>query len=398
MKRFLLKTWIINISICNYLEIPFSMSNIKYQLSHIFKHKCAVWEFTLKCNSKCIHCGSSAGKPRLNELNTEEALTLVKDLNSCGYDGIALMGGEPFLRDDWYEVAQEIKKNQMKLTLVSNGLDIISQIQKLKSLQTDCVSLSLDGGTPKTHDYIRGIKGAFDKVLHVINVLRKEKLPVSVITTVSKINFKELNLIRDLLINKKIAWQIQIALPIGRSSRDLVITREQFYAVAMFIAINLKKYSSKELPLIGAHCFGYFSNLLPELGLDPWIGCQAGRSVLGIQSNGNIKGCLTLPDDFIIGNIRVNNLHNIINSKINSKNFQFFHKNNSENYCSKCIMLKRCRGGCLGTAIAFNSFDNPYCLRAIEKEIFKNNYLPFRWKMNSKILEYKYLFNKILFK
>ncbi|MFX1573293.1 MAG: radical SAM protein [Promethearchaeota archaeon] len=374
------------------------MSNIKYQLSHIFKHKCAVWEFTLKCNSKCIHCGSSAGKSRSDELNTEEALKLVNDLNSCGYDGIALMGGEPFLRDDWFEVAQEIKKNQMKLTIVSNGLNITNQIQKLKTLQTDCISLSLDGGTSKTHDYIRGIKGAFDKVLHVIKILRKEKLPISVITTVNKINIKELNLIRDLLINKKIAWQIQIAVPIGRFPRDLMISREQFYGVAMFIASNLKKYSIRELPLIGAHCLGYFSIILPELGLEPWIGCQAGRSVLGIQSNGNVKGCLTLSDDFIVGNVRTSNLSDIINSRLDIKYNQYFHKINPQDYCFTCKMFKKCKGGCLGTKLALNSFNNPYCLRAIEKKLFKNESLPFRWKIDSKISKYKYLYQKIILK
>ena len=371
------------------------MSSIKYQLSHSLKHKCAVWEFTLKCNSKCIHCGSSAGKSRVDELNTEEALKLVKDLHSYGYDGIALMGGEPFLRNDWYEVAREIKRNKMKLTIVSNGLEIISRIQKLKKMQPDCISLSLDGGNPKTHDYIRGIKGAFNKVLNTTEILRREKLPISVITTVNKINFKELNLIRDLLINKKIAWQIQISLPIGRFSKELVITRDQFYAVAMFIAVNLKRYSSKELPLIGAHCFGYYSYLLPELGLEPWIGCQAGKSVLGIQSNGNIKGCLTLPDNFIEGNVRVNNLHDILNSRFDSKYNLYLNNNISNKYCLQCEMVKKCKGGCLGTAIALNSFENPYCLRALEKKLFKNNYIPFRWKINSKISKYKYLYNKM---
>ncbi|MFX1307590.1 MAG: radical SAM protein, partial [Promethearchaeota archaeon] len=164
------------------------MANLTYQLSNYFKHKCAVWEFTLKCNSKCIHCGSSAGKSRLEELSTEEALALVKDLKSCGYDGITLMGGEPFLRDDWYEVAWEIKKYKMKLTFVSNGLEVKKYIQKLRKLKTDCVSLSLDGGISKTHDYIRGINGAYYKVLDSIKLLQKENIPVSVITTVNKIN------------------------------------------------------------------------------------------------------------------------------------------------------------------------------------------------------------------
>ncbi|UCC19798.1 MAG: radical SAM protein [Promethearchaeota archaeon] len=374
------------------------MTNIKYQLSYFLKHRCAVWEFTLKCNSKCIHCGSSAGKSRLNELNTEEALKLVNDLHSCGYDGIALMGGEPLLRDDWYEVAQKIKKNKMKLTIVSNGLAIIDKIQKLKKLQTDCISLSLDGATPNTHDYIRGIKGSFDKVFKSIQLLKAQNIPVSVITTVNTINFKELNLIRDLLIDQKIAWQIQIALPIGRFPRSLVVSREQFYGIAMFIASSFRKYSVKELPLIGGHCFGYFSMLLPELGLDLWIGCQAGKSVLGIQSNGNVKGCLTLPDDFIVGNVRVNSIHDIINSRFDLRNSQLLHKYSSQNYCNNCKMFKKCKGGCLGTAIALNSYDNPYCLRVIEKKLFKNEEFPFRWKIDSKISRYKYLYNKFLMK
>jgi radical SAM protein with 4Fe4S-binding SPASM domain len=374
------------------------MPNIKYQLPYSLKHKCAVWEFTLKCNSKCIHCGSSAGKSRLDELDTGEALTLVKDLKSCGYDGIALMGGEPFLRDDWYDIAREIKKNKIKLTIVSNGLDLTNQFQKLKNLQIDCISLSLDGGNPKTHDYIRGIKGAFDKVMNSINLLTEQNIPLSIITTINKINFKELNLIRDFLINKNIAWQIQISLPIGRFSRDSAISRKQFYAIAMFISLHLRKYSAKELPLIGAHCFGYFSTFLPELGLDPWFGCQAGKSVLGILSNGNIKGCLTLPDDYIIGNIRMNSIRELLNSKFYSKYYQSIYRKSSRDYCNKCEKFRKCKGGCLGTAIALNSFDRPYCLRAIENELFNNNFLPFRWKIDSKISRYRYLYNKLLSK
>ena len=119
---------------------------------------CAVWEITLKCNSKCIHCGSEAGNSRLEELNTEEALDLVKQLRACGYKGVALMGGEPLIREDWYEIAREIKNQRMELSIVTNGLNLPEYIDELKDLNTDCVSLSLDGGTPKTHDYLRGIQ------------------------------------------------------------------------------------------------------------------------------------------------------------------------------------------------------------------------------------------------
>jgi radical SAM protein with 4Fe4S-binding SPASM domain len=372
------------------------MPNLKYQVSNFFKHKCAVWEFTLKCNSNCIHCGSSAGLSRSNELDTREAIELVKDLKSCGYDGIALMGGEPFLRRDWYDVAKEIKRNHMKLTIVSNGFLIKKEISNLNRLHVDCVSLSLDGASPQVHDYLRGVKGAFTKVLNSIKLLRQEDISVSIITTVNKINLKELSKIRDLLLDKNIAWQIQMALPIGRFPRELVVSREQYYAVAMFIAYNLKKYSSKQLPLVGAHCFGYFSTTLPQTGLEPWFGCQAGKSVLGIQSNGNIKGCLTLSDKFIEGNIRNTNLYDILSSRLKCNHY--LNDINAQDYCNSCKKFKKCNGGCLGMKMAINSAKSPYCLRIIEKGIFKGDSIPFRWKINSQISRYKYLYQKILLK
>ena len=55
-----------------------------------------VWELTLACNLNCLHCGSSAGKKRPDELSTKEALGLCHDLSDINSMGIALMGGEVF--------------------------------------------------------------------------------------------------------------------------------------------------------------------------------------------------------------------------------------------------------------------------------------------------------------
>ena len=60
-----------------------------------FLLSCCVWEFTLACNLNCAHCGSSAGKARAGELNTEEALKLCEDLKKAGCRGVALMGESP---------------------------------------------------------------------------------------------------------------------------------------------------------------------------------------------------------------------------------------------------------------------------------------------------------------
>jgi MoaA/NifB/PqqE/SkfB family radical SAM enzyme len=39
-----------------------------------------VWELTLRCDLACDHCGSRAGKARPDELSTDEALDVVRQL------------------------------------------------------------------------------------------------------------------------------------------------------------------------------------------------------------------------------------------------------------------------------------------------------------------------------
>ncbi len=332
-----------------------------------------VIELTLKCNMKCIHCGSSAGKNREKELTYEEWVKVFEELASLNGKLVTFMGGEPFLRKEWYELAKEVKKVGMNLIFMSNGYLINDDvISKIKTLDPHVVAISLDGGTAETHDEIRGLKGSFEKCKEVITKLRNEDLPTTIVSTIHKKNLKELPLIRDLVINRDIAWQIQIADPIGRFPKELHLSKKEFYSVALFIAHTRQKYSLKQMPITGAHCIGYNSQILPNLTLSPkWTGCQAGITALGIQSNGGVKGCLSLSNDFVQGNVRDKSIIEIWNNPNFSKYNRDFKKESLEENCINCKYGKSCKGGCLAvsTSTTGKMHNDPYCLYSIEKEM-----------------------------
>jgi radical SAM protein with 4Fe4S-binding SPASM domain len=332
-------------------------------------------EITLKCNMKCIHCGSSAGYQRKNELTTDEWIDVCKQLADLGCKRIALLGGEPFLRKDWYKISQKIRDLNIKLIIVSNGQSItIDIINKLQKLEPYTINISIDGATPKTHDYIRGVKGSFIKCKKALENLREANIPTTVITTVHKNNIKELPAMRDFLLNTGTAWQLQPSAPIGRFPRDRVLSKEEFYAAAMFIATTRTNYSFKEMPIIGADPFGYHSTKLPNIGLTPWRGCEAGISHMDIQSNGGIKGCLALPDKFVEGNTKETSLSQIWNNPDSFAYNRKFKESDLKNDCVGCKYGKTCKGGCLtfSDSITGESHCDPYCLRAIEKTLFSN--------------------------
>jgi len=339
-----------------------------------FKPVGIVWETTLRCNMNCMHCGSSAGQSRKNELNTKEAIKLVDDLQDLGTNLITMMGGEPLIRKDWKEIATHIRDNGMEVTLMTNGFLINEKmIPFLKKLDPYTVAISVDGSNAKTHDYIRRLNGSFDKCIKNLEMLRKEDINASVITTVHKKNFNELPELRDLLAGRGIAWQIQMATPVGRFPKSLILTKEDFYSVALFIASIKKNYSTKELAILGAHNFGYHSKVLPNVMLFPWMGCQAGISTVGITSDGGVKGCMSMPDEFIQGNIRQRSLKEIWNDPNFASYNRNFKKSDLEGECKNCKHGKQCKGGCItvSSALTGKNHCDPYCLNLIEKEIMR---------------------------
>ncbi|KYK20312.1 hypothetical protein AYK24_03895 [Thermoplasmatales archaeon SG8-52-4] len=331
-----------------------------------------VWETTLNCNMNCMHCGSSAGAIRRNELTTSEGLKLCNDLNKLGTRLITLMGGEPFLRKDWHIFAHHIRDLGINVTIMSNGLLIDEKIvSELRKIDPYAVTISIDGGTAKTHNSIRGVNTSFSRCMRSLDLLTDANLPTSVITTIHKENLKELPILRDILLNRDIAWQVQMATPVGRFPKSLMLSKDEFYTASLFIASTRKNYSVKELPLIGAHNFGYHSQVLPNIQLLPWIGCQAGLTAMGIQSDGAVQGCLSLPDMFIEGNIHEKSLIDIWNDPSSFSYNRNFSKANLNGECKNCKHGKRCRGGCLtvSTSLTGEKHSDPYCLRLIEQKM-----------------------------
>jgi len=326
-----------------------------------------VWEFTLECNLRCTHCGSAAGAPRKNELTTKESFDLCEQLADLGCADVSLMGGESFLRTDCFTVARSVKDLGMNVCFVSNGTMMDRYIDKVRRIEPKVVGISLDG-MKENHEQIRG-RGTWDKTVSAINLLRENNIQTTAITTVSKINFKDLPKLKDIIFGKGVNWQIQIAMPFGNFQRDLTLSREEFYATALFIAKQRIKNKFEDLPVVGAHCYGYYSKLLPGC---TWNGCTAGISSIGITSDGNIVGCLSMGNDrFLEGNLRQRRLRDIWESQDSFPYNRKADKMIPGPNCAGCKNEFKCGGGCSSVSYSTTGIfhNDPYCFYAIEKEM-----------------------------
>ncbi len=340
---------------------------------HAHAPDCAVYEITLACNLRCSHCGATAGEARKRELTTDESKRLIKELSEIGTRGVALMGGEPLLRRDWYMLAKEVNDRGMALSIITNGTLINeAAINKLKDLEPGVVAISIDG-SEEAHDRIRGKIGAFRKSMHALDRLLGEGIETSVITTLSKQNIGELPKLRKLLGGKALAWQVQMASCNGaRFDKSAMLSIEEYYSAALYIA------SMREagVPVAGAHDFGYFSCMFPPINAYmEFAGCQAGLGTLGISSNGALKGCLALPDSAIEGYFLKDGIKEIWNSPNAFAYTRKFENKMLGGACKRCVHAGICQGGCsdISLSITGKMHRDPYCFHRIEHELEKRS-------------------------
>ncbi len=332
-----------------------------------------VWELTNECNAKCLHCGSKSGKKRRHELTEDEALKLCDDLHELGCKDVTLMGGEFFLKAYWHKVAQKLHNYGMRVALLTNGILLDDKnIQKILDTGIPYVFLSIDG-IGKTHDRIRGVPGLYKNIMANIENAKKQGLKIGAVSAFSAINLSEITNLHQLLKKNGVKmWQIQIVEDIGHASKNsqLSLSTENLYDLAKKIATIRK--NEKEIKIVLCDNIGFFSSFEPLIRDTPFRGCMAGRYVLGIESNGNIRGCLSIPRNSKTteGNIRERPLSEIWNDPYLFDSYRKRTVGKLKGFCAECEYGKICLAGCSSLAYSLTGdfYENPFCLHRHEKE------------------------------
>ena len=341
--------------------------------------KYCVWELTARCNMACLHCASALGEGRSRgeELSPGEALKLCAELKELGCETAVLSGGEALLRADWEAIAEELVRLDIQVSLISNGLLIDGEIARRIQRAGLCrVALSLDG-LEATHNFIRRNPRSFESVLRAFPLLKNLGLQVNIVSHVNRRNLPELSGMEDLVASLGVdVWRIQLGSPLGRLAQhpELQAFPEDLPAIADFI-VAAKRRGRVEINVCDN--IGYFSRHERELRRGPepglfgfWCGCSAGCLTVGIEANGNVKGCLSLQSDrFIEGNVRREPLRAIWEKPGNFAFTRDFRPENLHGSCRGCEYGEICRGGCtfISVGATGSPHNNPYCLYRLER-------------------------------
>lgn len=305
-------------------------------------------ELTLRCNERCIHCGSRCGEhDRVNELSKEQYRKILDDVKrDFGVKQVELdiTGGEPLLRRDFFDIMSYANSLGFRWGMTSNATLINDDIaHRLHECGMKTISVSIDG-LESTHDSLRGMNGAFSGAMRGIDALIRHGgfQSVQVTTVVNHRNFSELDELFNILCKIDIdSWRVINIEPIGRAldSPDLMLTKDEYRQMFDFI----RKKRLQGYPLTYG-CSHYLGTEYERQVRQWYFLCNAGIYTASIASNGDILACLDIErrPELVQGNILRDSLKEIWQNK-----FKIFRGDLSDlnEKCRACDSCEFCHGG-----------------------------------------------------
>ena len=134
---------------------------------------------TLACNLSCRFCDTTLRHTRpVGELPAARMLQLVDEAVALGVERVMVLGGgEPLLAPHTLDVMRRARSHGLHGMLTTNGTLLGAAARAaLVEMAWDEVHVSLDGARPRTHDFLRGHRGAFERTVKNICALRAATL------------------------------------------------------------------------------------------------------------------------------------------------------------------------------------------------------------------------------
>ena len=339
----------------------------------------AIWNFTNRCNLSCLHCYSKSTLDEVDTLTTEQIKKTLLEMKANGVKFVIFSGGEPLTRKDLFEIADFCKDNGIITYLSSNGLYFTkSNVQRIVDT-FNYVGISIDGDEP-THDYFRGLKGAFKETLKAVKLANATGAKVGIRFTMTKDTIGSLEYIFDLAEKENIP-KIYVSHLVysgrGLDNLKMDLSKEQRREAVAFILAKAFEYyeTGRDIEIVtgnmemdGVMFLNEFSKRYPQLKtkmrdrLVKWGGNSAGRKLLNINSEGDVR-----PDPFfplIVGNIIKQEFGEVWQSGQLLDKLRIHPRNEISGTCAECEQIDICNGGSRARAYAISGdlwAEDPSC-------------------------------------
>jgi radical SAM protein with 4Fe4S-binding SPASM domain len=296
------------------------------------------WVATNRCNSNCVYCEARANEEIADELTTKEIKELLDELGALKVKRFFVIGGEPMVRKDLFDVLGHARLRGMSVGIFTNSLLTRKYSEAIRKTGLDNVWTSVDG-LAATHDKNRGYPKAYEITLDAIRYYTEIGIPTRVVNTlVHPENFGQLDQMFEEL--KKAGmnwWRLGAVMPVGRARNDdFSLSPERTTELFEYV-----KRLRREFKVTITEEMGYLGCWEDQVRDAPFI-CHAGLTFCAVMPNGDVVPCQT---DHV-GKFSEGNVRQTPFSEIWRTGFRVFRQAELDDECVSCQHKRACSGGC----------------------------------------------------
>jgi MoaA/NifB/PqqE/SkfB family radical SAM enzyme len=132
-----------------------------------------IWDMTYACPLRCTHCYSESGRRPSRQLPLDKALRVAEAIVAMRPKTAYFSGGEPLLLKGLPQIAEKFSAAGIPIQLYTSGFGVDDESAAWLGRLFSRIHVSVDGADAATHDYIRGMAGAFDTAMRALSSLEK---------------------------------------------------------------------------------------------------------------------------------------------------------------------------------------------------------------------------------
>ncbi|MGB7002642.1 MAG: radical SAM protein [Halobacteriota archaeon] len=162
----------------SYLSLPVPIQD--FPLWEKLKSKRALISFdlevTARCNNNCRHCyinlPADDRAAITAELSADEILAIADEAIALGALWCLITGGEPLLRDDFFDIYRALKRKGLLVSVFTNATLInMEHITLFKNFPPRDIEVTIYGVTKDTYERVTRIPGSFEAFMRGLNLL-----------------------------------------------------------------------------------------------------------------------------------------------------------------------------------------------------------------------------------
>lgn len=159
-----------------------SVTDLRSFSTHINHLPSLIIELTDRCNNNCQHCyiNRPAGdlQAAAREMKTDFIKELIRQAADLGCLDLRFTGGEPLLRDDFFELYRFARMSGFKVHIFTNARLISSELVNLlkKMPPGQPVGITVYGMNPDSYEKVSGVKGSFEEFRKGVRMLQENRI------------------------------------------------------------------------------------------------------------------------------------------------------------------------------------------------------------------------------